>query len=82
MTKPYFKNNDSCLFQADCIDLMKELPENYVDMIFADPPYFLSNNGFTVHAGKRVSVNKGKWDQSKTLAEVKIVEYIIQIITH
>ncbi|MDR0646692.1 MAG: site-specific DNA-methyltransferase [Elusimicrobiota bacterium] len=34
-------------------------------MIFADPPYNLSNGGFSVHAGKRVSVNKGKWDESK-----------------
>lgn len=33
-------------------------------MIFADPPYNLSNGGFTVHAGKRVSVNKGEWDKS------------------
>ena len=32
--------------------------------IFADPPYNLSNDGFTVHAGKRVSVNKGEWDKS------------------
>ena len=33
-------------------------------MIFADPPYNLSNDGYTVHAGKRVSVNKGDWDKS------------------
>ena len=33
-------------------------------MIFADPPYNLSNGGFTVHAGRIVSVNKGKWDVS------------------
>lgn len=32
--------------------------------VFADPPYLLSNGGFTVHAGKRVSVNKGEWDKS------------------
>jgi site-specific DNA-methyltransferase (adenine-specific) len=38
-------------------------------MIFADPPYFLSNGGFTCHAGKVVSVNKGKWDVSKGLKE-------------
>ncbi len=36
-------------------------------MIFADPPYNLSNGGFTVHAGKMVSVDKGKWDVSKGL---------------
>ena len=34
-------------------------------MIFADPPYNLSNNGFSLHAGKRVSVNKGVWDKSR-----------------
>lgn len=35
------------------------------DMIFADPPYHLSNNGFSVHSGKKVSVNKGIWDKSQ-----------------
>lgn len=34
-------------------------------MIFADPPYNLSNGGTSVHAGQRVSVNKGNWDVSK-----------------
>ena len=38
-------------------------------MIFADPPYNLSNGGFSCHAGKRVSVNKGKWDKSKGIDE-------------
>jgi site-specific DNA-methyltransferase (adenine-specific) len=38
-------------------------------MIFADPPYFLSNGGITCHAGKMVSVNKGKWDESKGVKE-------------
>jgi len=36
-------------------------------MVFADPPYLLSNGGFTVHAGRRVSVNKGEWDKSNGL---------------
>ena len=34
------------------------------DMVFADPPYFLSNGGLTVENGKVVSVNKGDWDKS------------------
>ncbi|MEX1015067.1 MAG: site-specific DNA-methyltransferase, partial [Candidatus Paceibacterota bacterium] len=42
---------------------------NSIDMIFADPPYNLSNGGFSVHAGKRVSVNKGKWDKSNGFKE-------------
>jgi site-specific DNA-methyltransferase (adenine-specific) len=34
-------------------------------MIFADPPYNLSNGGITCYAGRMVSVNKGDWDKSK-----------------
>jgi len=61
----YFKSDDFLLFKESCIDFLKQIPENSIDMIFADPPYNLSNGGFSVHAGKRVSVNKGKWDESK-----------------
>jgi len=38
-------------------------------MIFADPPYNLSNDGFTCHAGRRVSVNKGDWDKSRGIEQ-------------
>jgi site-specific DNA-methyltransferase (adenine-specific) len=62
--KPYFSEGDFVLYHADCLEILEQLPDNSVDMIFADPPYLLSNGGFTVHAGKRVSVNKGKWDKS------------------
>jgi len=34
-------------------------------MVFADPPYFLSNDGLSIQSGQIVSVNKGKWDKSK-----------------
>jgi len=50
---------------GDVIEVLKELPHECIDLIFADPPYNLSNDGFTCHAGKRVSVNKGKWDKSQ-----------------
>jgi len=53
------------LYLGDCIRILSQLPENSVDMIFADPPYNLSNGGFSVHAGRMVSVNKGDWDKSK-----------------
>lgn len=63
--KPYFQDGYFVLYNDDSIDLLYQLPENSIDMIFADPPYNLSNGGFTVHAGKMVSVNKGEWDKSK-----------------
>jgi len=67
--KPYFSAGNFVLYNADCLKILEQLPENSIDMIFADPPYNLSNGGFTVHAGRRVSVNKGEWDVSKGLKE-------------
>ena len=61
---PYFTANRFTLYQGDCISVLEALPEGIADMIFADPPYNLSNGGYTVHAGRRVSVNKGTWDRS------------------
>src|SRR3990167_9101343 len=57
------------LLKGDCIEILNQARENSVDMIFADHPYFLSNGGITCHAGKMVSVNKGKWDKSKGVKE-------------
>src|SRR4030042_2381816 len=67
MQKPYFKDKNFTLYNANCIDFLAKLPENSVDMIFADPPYLLSNGGFTCDGGKMVSVNKGEWDVSNGL---------------
>jgi|SRR5947209_9520210 len=56
------------LYQGNCLEILDEIsakyPEGRFDMIFADPPYFLSNGGITCHGGKRVKVNKGDWDKS------------------
>lgn len=59
-----FEAGDAVIYSGDCIEILNSLPDKSIDMIFADPPYNLSNDGYTVHAGKRVSVNKGAWDKS------------------
>jgi site-specific DNA-methyltransferase (adenine-specific) len=61
----YFKSNDKSfnLLHGDTMELLPKF-EHKFDMIFADPPYFLSNNGKTIENGKIVSVNKGNWDKS------------------
>ncbi len=53
------------LYHDDCLKILETIPENTFDMIFADPPYMLSNGGITCQNGKVVSVNKGKWDESQ-----------------
>jgi len=57
------------LLQGDCRNILEKItdpiPDHSVDMIFADPPYNLSNDGFTCQGGRMVSVNKGDWDRSQ-----------------
>ena len=65
--KAYFKSTDHTftLLQGDCFELLPQFDFKF-DMIFADPPYFLSNDGISVQNGKVVSVNKGDWDKGGT----------------
>jgi len=55
--------------QGDAVDVLMGLDDASVNYVFADPPYFLSNDGFTVKSGKAVSVNKGEWDRSRGFDE-------------
>jgi len=62
---PFYKSQDRnfTLLKGDCIELLNSFEFKF-DMIFADPPYHLSNDGISVQSGKMVSVNKGDWDKS------------------
>ena len=71
MFTPFYKSTDKrfTLLHGDCVELLKQFDFKF-DMIFADPPYFLSNDGISIQSGKPVSVNKGEWDRSKGYAFV------------
>ena len=73
----YFETptRDFVLYEGDVRVVVPELEGRPFDMVFADPPYFLSNNGFSIQAGKPVSVNKGEWDKSKGLQEDTAFNY-------
>ncbi|MDD4352060.1 MAG: site-specific DNA-methyltransferase [Candidatus Gracilibacteria bacterium] len=64
MGAPYYKKSGFTLYKGNCLEVLSKMPENSVDMIFADPPYFLSSGTFTCQNGKMVSVKKGNWDLS------------------
>lgn len=65
----YYKMDDFKLIHGDSIEILKKLEPKSIDMIFADPPYFLSGEGITCSAGKMVSVKKGIWDEKITIKE-------------
>lgn len=51
------------LYNDDCINVLKDIDDEIIDLIFADPPYFLSNGGISYKSGKIVCVDKGEWDK-------------------
>ena len=70
MITPYYRSvdKDITLLQGDCIELLNSFDFKF-DMVFADPPYHLSNGGISVQSGRMVSVNKGEWDKSQGFEE-------------
>lgn len=71
MIHPYYTSpsKDFLLANGDSFKLLKEFDFKF-DMIFADPPYFLSNGGISLQSGKVVSVDKGEWDKDMSQDEV------------
>lgn len=71
MLKPIFTSKDEkfILYQNDCNKLLPKF-EKQLDLIFADPPYFLSNDGLSIQNGKIVSVNKGNWDKGDDIEKI------------
>jgi len=59
----YCSKNEMLLF-GDTFSLLGNIISGSADMFFADPPYFLNNDGIICHGGRMVSVNKGNWDKT------------------
>lgn len=68
---PIFVSEDMLfeLYQCDCNVFLPKIKEEF-DLIFADPPYFLSNDGLSIQSGKIVSVNKGDWDKEENIKDI------------
>lgn len=67
--KIYYENEYVQLYLADSFLLLPKVKKESIDMIFADPPYFLSDGGISCSGGKQVVVNKADWDMSLSLRE-------------
>ncbi|MFC2492133.1 MAG: DNA-methyltransferase [Campylobacter curvus] len=57
------------LYNGDTFEILPKFSSAF-DLIFADPPYFLSNDGLSIQSGRIVSVNKGEWDKGADIDEI------------
>lgn len=72
MPIPSYYKSGSCDFTivgGDCVETLSKFRFGF-DMVFADPPYFLSNGGISYQSGKVVCVDKGDWDKPKSPQEM------------
>ena len=67
--KVVINDKNFILYNDDCFKRLKKIEAKSVDMIFADPPYFLSSGGVSCSSGRQVSVDKGEWDKTVSLEE-------------
>lgn len=66
---PYYCTESEMLFLGDTFSVLKKIVPASAAMIFADPPYFLSDGGITCRAGRMVSVDKGEWDRASSVSQ-------------
>ena len=59
----FYSTKNAALYLGDSFEILASMKPESVDLVFADPPYFLSTGGVTCQGGKMVSVDKGDWDQ-------------------
>lgn len=64
MSDVFYEDDLTKLIHADSFEYLDKMKRESIDVIFADPPYFLSGNGISNSGGKMVNVNKGEWDKS------------------
>lgn len=67
---PYHQSEYFTLYQGDSLSLINELEDNSIDVVFADPPYFLSSGRKMDIAGRKVHFEKGAWDRMRSTQEI------------
>ncbi len=65
------------IHQGDCIELLKQIPDNSVDLIFADPPYNLQLNGELYRPNQtKVDAVNDSWDKFGSKEEYDKFTYL------
>jgi site-specific DNA-methyltransferase (adenine-specific) len=64
-----YDKRSALLCRGDSVQVLAAWPDSSVDMVFADPPYRLSNGGFSCQNGRRACVDKGAWDRARSVDE-------------
>jgi site-specific DNA-methyltransferase (adenine-specific) len=50
------------LLNIDCMEYMKDIPDNYFDLAIVDPPYGIKNDGKLLGRNVNLDKNKCEWN--------------------
>ena len=59
----YFKEDNGVLYNGDCLEVMKSIPNKKVDLVLTDPPYNISKDNNFKTMG-RSGIDFGEWDKN------------------
>jgi len=75
------------LYNMDCLDFLKKIPDNSVGLILMDPPFGISKKtGFQTGGGKqyariKTSLDFGEWDKKKNIVDLdKVIQECYRIL--
>ena len=72
----FFDQNDCCLYHGDTLRILEQMPNDFFNMVFADPPYFLSTGkGKVKISGRYINFDKGDWDKVCSEQEKDVFNY-------
>jgi DNA modification methylase len=64
------KDFENKIILGDCIEVMKKIPSNSIDLIFADPPYFMQLQGDLYRPDQsKVGAVNDEWDKFSSFLE-------------
>lgn len=73
---PFYQEKNGIIYQADCREILKDMPEECIDLVFTDPPFMISKEvkiyrsrnpkKFYKYKGKDINFYFGDWDVFET----------------
>ena len=67
------------ILNRDCLEYMRELPNNYFDLIITDPPYGIKRNKMTMGCGVARYIDYGDYDWDDDIPSQEIFQEMLRV---
>ena len=71
----YYETDNGILYHGDCVEIMKQFPEESIDLIVTDPPYKVTQKGNAGNLGGMMKTKKTMKGKIFDFNDIKIKEW-------